>query len=384
MVINILVNSPRGSVFLESYDASDSSTDSNKIFNLFEKTILIVEKENVVQVVTDNASENTKAGDMLKGVFSNFFWTPCAAHCINLMFGDIFKLAPYSTVFAKSIKIHSYISQRPLLLNMMSRYTNERNLSESIYAKEALLKEVARFIVGPYFWNDTVQALKVSNPLVTVLRLVDGERKPPMGYIYEAMDRAKEAIEKAFDHDRRKYGRVFEIIDERWMDQLYQPLHAAGHILNLEFFYTNNEKKTLDVEVWKGYHACVAKLVPDEAMQDKIGEELGVYMQADGILGLASAIRGRTKLAPAPKKHEEEEVYEGEGLTFGHVAMESGVEENVYGFRGSTLRSKERVSTSTSRTLIDKASDEEEEEDDDQYNNSNMMTLQEFGDLVEE
>lgn len=92
-------------------------------------------------------------------------------------------------------------------------------------------------------------------------------------------------------------------------------------------------------------------------------------------------------LTGGPENHEEEEVFEGEGLTFGHVAMASGVEENVYGFRGSTLRSKERVSTSTStctsRTLIDEASDEEED-DDDQYNNSNMMTLQEFGDLVEE
>ncbi|XP_016493755.1 uncharacterized protein LOC107813063 [Nicotiana tabacum] len=112
------------------------------------------------------------------------------------------------------------------------------------------------------------------------------------------MDRTKEAIEKALDHDRRKYERVFEIIDKRWDDQLHQPLHAAGHILNPELFYTNNENKTLDLDVWKGYHACVAKLVPDEAMQDKIGQELGVYMQADGILGLASAIRGRTKLAP--------------------------------------------------------------------------------------
>jgi len=97
MVINVLVNSPRGSVFLESYDASDSSTDSNKMFNLFEKTIMKIGKENVVQVVTDNASENKKAGNMLKGVFPHIFWTPCAAHCINLMFGDIFKEAPYST-----------------------------------------------------------------------------------------------------------------------------------------------------------------------------------------------------------------------------------------------------------------------------------------------
>ncbi|XP_070028065.1 uncharacterized protein [Nicotiana sylvestris] len=100
MVINVLVNSPRGSVFLESYDASDSSTDSNKMFNLFEKTILKVGPENVVQVVIDNASENKKVSDMLKGAFSNILWTPCAD--INLMFGDIFKLAPYCTVFAKS------------------------------------------------------------------------------------------------------------------------------------------------------------------------------------------------------------------------------------------------------------------------------------------
>ncbi|XP_019257689.1 PREDICTED: uncharacterized protein LOC109235897 [Nicotiana attenuata] len=390
---------------------------------------------------------------------------------------EINLVKPAKTRFATALlTLHSFYLQKQNLRTMFL----STEWSESNYAKEALGKEVARFAISPAFWNDTVQALKVGNSLVTVLRMVDVEKKPPMGYIYEAMDMAKEAIEKAFDHDRRKYERVFQIIDKRWDDQLHQPLHAAGHILNPRLFYTNNENKTLDLNVWKGYHACVAKLVPDEAMQDKIGEEFGVYRQADGILGLPSAIRGRTKLAPVewwmqfgyevpnlqqfairvqsltcsssgcernwsvyehihskkrnrlelkklndlvfvkynrtlarrykahniidpilldsideenewltggPENHEEEEVFEGEGLTFGHVAIASGVEENVYGFRGSTLRSKERVSTSTStctsRTLINEASDEEEE-DDDQYNNSNMMTLQEFGDLVEE
>ena len=38
MAINDLVNSPRGSVFLESYDASDT----NKMFNLLEKIIMKV------------------------------------------------------------------------------------------------------------------------------------------------------------------------------------------------------------------------------------------------------------------------------------------------------------------------------------------------------
>ncbi|XP_060175162.1 uncharacterized protein LOC132605906 [Lycium barbarum] len=169
--------------------------------------------------------------------------------------------------------------------------------SENIYAKEALGKEVARYIVGPYFWNECVQALKVSNPLVTVLCLVDGEKQPPMGYIYEAMDKAKESIEKAFEKDKRKYGKVFEIIDKKWTDQLNQPLHTTAHILNPGLSYIKNKKKALDSKVWVGYHACIARMVPDDVLQDQIGEGLGKYMAADGILGLPQAIRARPKLS---------------------------------------------------------------------------------------
>jgi hypothetical protein len=38
----------------------------------------------------------------------------------------------------------------------------------------------------------------ISEPLVKVLLLVDGE-KPTMGYLYEAMDRANEAIHRYYE-----------------------------------------------------------------------------------------------------------------------------------------------------------------------------------------
>ncbi|KAL3334300.1 hypothetical protein AABB24_030834 [Solanum stoloniferum] len=97
MIINILVNSPIGSVFLGSVDASNESTDSTKMYKLFESTIERIGAENVVQIVTDNASENVKAGSMMMGAYPHIYWTPCAAHCINLMFGDIFKVKPYAS-----------------------------------------------------------------------------------------------------------------------------------------------------------------------------------------------------------------------------------------------------------------------------------------------
>jgi hypothetical protein len=42
------------------------------------------------------------------------------------------------------------------------------------------------------------EVVAISEPLVKVLRLVDGD-KPTMGYLYEAMDRAKEAIRDHYD-----------------------------------------------------------------------------------------------------------------------------------------------------------------------------------------
>ncbi|XP_019263694.1 PREDICTED: uncharacterized protein LOC109241403 [Nicotiana attenuata] len=128
MIINILVNSPKGSLFLESVHASDSSTDSTKMYSLFKSKINSIGAENVVQVVTDNASENVEAGDLMSAAYPHIYWTQCAANSVNLIFGDIFKERPFSTVFSQAIRVHSYIVQRPLLLNMMKKFTKQRSL----------------------------------------------------------------------------------------------------------------------------------------------------------------------------------------------------------------------------------------------------------------
>ena len=49
--------------------------------------------------------------------------------------------------------------------------------------------------------------------IIKVLGIVDGDTKPAMGYIYAAMDRAKEAIARSVKMKQEKYENVFEIID---------------------------------------------------------------------------------------------------------------------------------------------------------------------------
>jgi hypothetical protein len=62
-LINFLVNSKRGTMFLESIDASGYSKDGFKMFELLDKYVERIGERNVVQVVTDSASANVYAGN---------------------------------------------------------------------------------------------------------------------------------------------------------------------------------------------------------------------------------------------------------------------------------------------------------------------------------
>ncbi|XLR18879.1 hypothetical protein S83_046791 [Arachis hypogaea] len=119
-----------------------------------------------------------------------------------------------------------------------------------------------------------------------------------MGYIYEAMEKAKECIMKTFLNDESKYNDVFKIIDNRWNCQLHRPLHAAGHFLNPELFY-DNPRIELDLEVTKGWFECITRLVPSQVVQQKRLEEQALYKAGYGLFGLDFTKSQRKKISLA-------------------------------------------------------------------------------------
>jgi hypothetical protein len=54
------------------------------------------------------------------------------------------------------------------------------------------------------FWHDVTICIKAAYPLIKVLRLVDYDEKPAMGFIYNAMDEAKEKIQVNFGSVKKK------------------------------------------------------------------------------------------------------------------------------------------------------------------------------------
>lgn len=128
-IINFMVNSPKGSIFVKSMDVSDVSKDANLLFGILDKMVDEVGETNVVQVIIDNASAYVKAGKMLEATRKHLYWTPYAAHCIDLMLEDIGKQIPrVKNCLKKAMSANGYIYNYVGLINLMRKFTNQRNL----------------------------------------------------------------------------------------------------------------------------------------------------------------------------------------------------------------------------------------------------------------
>ncbi|XP_039803888.1 uncharacterized protein LOC120667987 [Panicum virgatum] len=115
-IMNLCTNTSEGTTFLKSKEMSDQSHTSEAIYELVDKAIEDVGAENVVQIVTDNASNNMGAKALLHIKRPNIFWTSCATHTINLMLQGIGNIPKFKKTIdlAKSFTIFVYGHHRTL------------------------------------------------------------------------------------------------------------------------------------------------------------------------------------------------------------------------------------------------------------------------------
>eukprot|EP00253_Pinus_taeda_P031449 PITA_31449 len=166
----------------------------------------------------------------------------------------------------------------------LQKMFSSKELSESRWARRPDVKDTKKKVLDTYFWKRSLELVKITEPLVKVLRLVDGERMA-MGYIYEAMDQAKEQIRVAYKDRLAKYGRIWEIIDNRWNNQLHRPIHAAGYFLNPKYHYKNRLGDLHDGEVRAGLIDCLERMVPSHVDQLEIHRQLTIFNMASGTFG---------------------------------------------------------------------------------------------------
>ncbi|MFQ6662672.1 hypothetical protein Gotur_030453 [Gossypium turneri] len=132
----------------------------------------------------------------------HLYWTSCAAYCLDLCLEDIGK--------------------KPSIAKVLDEVKKEFKESKWGQQKSGPAYEAKKIVLRNFFWKKANDLIKDYKPLVKVLSLVDGDEKPTTNFIYEAVNRAKRAIQQ----DCRYFTEYKKIIDNRW-NFMHSNLHLA-------------------------------------------------------------------------------------------------------------------------------------------------------------
>ncbi|XP_059635859.1 uncharacterized protein LOC132278046 [Cornus florida] len=290
-LINIMVASVGGAMFLKAVDASGNIKDADYVANLFKLVIQEMGSQNVVQVITDNGNNFKAAGAIIEGIYPHIFWTPCVVHCLNLALKSICEPSENSPQFAEckwianlvsSVQnIRNFIVNHGMVLSIFNNYSElgllrvaETRFASSIImvkrmreVKDALekmvmdpswrmhlkwdrksaieikAKEVKISIVSDSWWADFEYLLDFTEPIVEFLRLADTDA-PILHLIYDMWDTMIEKVKsRIFGHEKQDlltgqsnfFDVIHNILETRW-NKSNNPLHCMAHSLVPKYY----------------------------------------------------------------------------------------------------------------------------------------------------
>ncbi|KAI3459004.1 hypothetical protein Pfo_015667 [Paulownia fortunei] len=330
-LINILVDCPRGAIYLCSSDISDCVGNMDAMQLFFERVLTEVGINNVVQIITYSTSAFMKeVGKQLMEKYRPIFWTVSASCCIELMLERLEGMDLIKETLDKAKIITRFIHSHPNALKFLQDQTDGRDLVkpskirstqpfltlENIVLEKEILKgmflssdskssiltsttegkRVADLVADRSFWSGASTVLKAAIPLVRVIEWMNENNKEQIGYIYETIDQAKETIKEGFKHKKSQYAQFWKAIDDVWNELLYSPLHSAGYYLNPSLFYSSDVY--IDPEVATGLVCCIVRTTEDMHVQDRITIQMEQYRTAKGAFGVGCAVDERSHISP--------------------------------------------------------------------------------------
>jgi hypothetical protein len=215
------------------------------VISMLEKRIDNIGRDKMVQVVTDNGANYKAVGKILMDQIPTLFWSPGAAHCLDLMLEDIGKLKYFKKTIAQAKRVTTFIYRNERILSAMREqrggmdlvrpgatrfatcFLTLKSLHKHRYPLKGLFlsdawksnklskteagKGVYDIVLSSTFWSTVEVCLRASAPLIA-LRVADGDEKPAMAEIAALMDRAKERIKLSFTSQNKQV-----LLKESWV-----------------------------------------------------------------------------------------------------------------------------------------------------------------------
>ena len=142
LLINFMATCGKGPMFLKAVNCFGQVKDKFFIVNLMKEEIDEVGHQNMVQIVTDNATNCKGVGEIIESMHPHIYLTPCVVHTLNHALKNIyaaknivdseetFELCNWITdIPGDAIQIKNFIVNHNMRLAIFNRFTPLRLLS---------------------------------------------------------------------------------------------------------------------------------------------------------------------------------------------------------------------------------------------------------------
>ncbi|XP_042426561.1 uncharacterized protein LOC122014398 [Zingiber officinale] len=334
---DFLMNNPEGTIFLKSIDTSEFSETNEKVFETLNEIVEAVGEEYVIQVITKNTANYKNAVEMLIEKRKKIFWSPCVVQLLDEILEDFENnLSHHWITIGKGKKISTFICSRTRVILMLRDFTKGKHWSIPtitpfatayltllylIDMKDTLIamfsseqwksnelaktkegEEIQQIVQDYGFWHEIVYCMIFALPIIEVLLKIYSDEQPTMGFIYKAMNSAKESLQSW--NNIKGYEIIWKIIKQRW-NPLLHPQYIASHLLNPQLIYDSTYQ--FHSESNDGSFAWLAKLIIDydddlsmtaENLK-KIEHQIVDFSISKGLFGSKAAILMRNTKDPA-------------------------------------------------------------------------------------
>ncbi|XP_039822594.1 uncharacterized protein LOC120684783 [Panicum virgatum] len=291
-IINFIAVSDKAPMFLRADNCEGEYKSKEYIAEKLKGIIEEVGRQNVVQIITDNAANCKGAGLIIESEYDNIFWTPCVVHTLNLALKSICEpkirdnpsdeemvvwreLEFMHDVKTEAALIKNFIMNHGMRLSMFNQFSRLKLLSiaETRFASVVcMLKRfvdvkialqqmvisdrwsvyrevrddsptptaqiVKDLILSDVWWDKVDFILRITTPIYEMIRITDTDT-PCLHLVYEMWDSMIEKVKKVIyryegkqeDESSDLYSVIYDILIARWTKG-NNPLHCLAHSLN--------------------------------------------------------------------------------------------------------------------------------------------------------
>jgi len=331
-LLNFVMVCPKGDVFVDGIDTSGEDKSGQFIADCIVKQINAVGPSNVVQVVTDSASNCKSSWPIITEMFPHITCGPCTAHCLDLLLEDVAKIDWIQKNFKEGRQIVHFITSHHKSLALFRQHCNlqllkpndtrfcteflshtrllevKDSLQETVIDKcyKAWIQkknytdtglEITARVLDENWWKTAGELQKLCEPIVSLLRLMDaGGASPAIGKVYFKMFQIVQhvsSIESLSEQDRQT---ITGFVNHRWA-MLHTDLHSAGFVLDPEYNFEVYSQSTNE-EVMSGLCNVLEKFYPDDVDKQSLAlQQVSQFRGASGIFSREMVKTAAKKMA---------------------------------------------------------------------------------------